>query len=171
MHKEFLKSSKGFLRAALTMHSHSSPVWKIAEMAIFDTCMEFEIFLDQMTSFEVLLKCHSLTLSKKYHRLCLAPSKCLSERINWIISRIPHRISKIIFVYGSYEFLAMLQGKIRETPVFLRFNLDKWQCALCVIFYFPNPFTSHFCMFSQSGKNHILSLNEVFCTNVWLWVT
>ena len=33
-------------------------------------------------------------------------------------SRIPHRISKIIFILGSYEFLAMLDGKIRETPFF-----------------------------------------------------
>jgi hypothetical protein len=47
-----------------------------------------------------------------------APSKCLSERINWIISRIPHRISKILFVYGYYEFLAMLEGRIREAPFF-----------------------------------------------------
>ena len=87
-------------------------------MALFDLCMEFEIFLGQMTSFEVLLKCHSLTLSKKCLRLHPAPSKCLSERINWIISTIPHRISKILFFYGSYEFLAMLEGKIREAPFF-----------------------------------------------------
>ena len=51
-------------------------------------------------------------------KMSQAPSKCLSERINWIISRIPHRISKIIFVYGSYEFLAVLEGKIREAPFF-----------------------------------------------------
>ena len=31
-----------------------------------------------------------------------------------LISRIPHKISKIIFVQGSYEFLATLEGKIRE---------------------------------------------------------
>ena len=33
-------------------------------------------------------------------------------------SRIPHRISKILFVLGSYELLAMLEGKIGETPFF-----------------------------------------------------
>ena len=64
------------------------------------------------------LRCHSLTFSKKCLRLRPASSKCLSERINWIISRIPHRISKILFVYGSYEFLAKLEGKIREAPFF-----------------------------------------------------
>ena len=80
--------------------------------------LKFEIFWGQMTSFEVLLKCHSLTLSKKCLRLRPAPSKCLSERINWIIWRIPHRISKILFVYSSYEFLAMLEGKIRVNPFF-----------------------------------------------------
>ena len=44
--------------------------------------------------------------------------RSLSERINWIISIIPHRITKNFIVYGSYEFLAMLEGKIRETPFF-----------------------------------------------------
>ena len=57
---------------------------KTAKMALFDPCMEFD-FLGQMTSYEVLLKCHSLTLSKKCLRLCPAPSNCLSERINRII--------------------------------------------------------------------------------------
>ena len=32
--------------------------------------------------------------------------------------RIPRWTSKIIFVLGSYEFLAMLEGKIREAPFF-----------------------------------------------------
>jgi hypothetical protein len=39
-----------------------------------------------------------LTLSKICLRLHPSPSKCLSERINWIISIIPHRISKKKFV-------------------------------------------------------------------------
>ena len=116
--KIFFKSCEGFLRAALTVHGHPSPVWKIAKMALFDPCMEFENFWGQMTSFEVLLKCHSLTLSKKCLRLQPALSKCLSERINWIFSTIPHRISKILFVHGSYEFLAMVEGKIRDAPFF-----------------------------------------------------
>ena len=118
MQKEVLKSCEGFLKAALTVHGHPGPLQKIAKMALFDLCMEFENFLGQMTSFEMLLKCHSLTFSKKCLRVRPAPSKRISERINWIISRIPHRISKILFVYGSYEFLAMLEGKIREAPFF-----------------------------------------------------
>ena len=43
-------------------------------------------------------------LQIKCLRLRQALSMCLSERINWIISTIPHWISKILFVYGSYEF-------------------------------------------------------------------
>jgi hypothetical protein len=42
-----------------------------------------------------------------------APSMCLSERIlriNWI--------SKILFVKGFYEFLAILEGKIRNGSFF-----------------------------------------------------
>ena len=45
-------------------------------------------------------------------------------------SRIPHRISKIIFAYGSYVFLAMLEGKIRE-PHFLKVQSDK--ITVCLI--------------------------------------
>jgi hypothetical protein len=55
MQKEFLKSCEGFLRAALTVHGHPGPVSKIAKMALFDPCKEFEKILGQMTSFEVLL--------------------------------------------------------------------------------------------------------------------
>ena len=87
-------------------------------MALFDPCMEFDFFLDQMTSLEVLLKCHSLTLSKKCLGLRPALSKYLSQRINWIISRIPHRISKIIFALGADGFLSVQEGKIREAPFF-----------------------------------------------------
>ena len=59
-----------------------------------------------MTSFEGLWKCHCLNLSKKCLRLRPAPSKCLSERINWIILRIPRWISKNIFfrVPGRHWF-------------------------------------------------------------------
>jgi hypothetical protein len=39
-------------------------------------------------------------------------------RINWIILRIPHMISKIIFVLGSYEYLERLEGKIRKCLFF-----------------------------------------------------
>ena len=33
-------------------------------------------------------------------------------------SRIPHRVSKIIFALGADDFLAILEGKIREGPFF-----------------------------------------------------
>ena len=33
-------------------------------------------------------------------------------------ARIPHSISKILFALGTDEFLAMLEGKIREAPFF-----------------------------------------------------
>ena len=50
---------------------------------------------------------------------------CLSEttlKINWIISQesltAVNWIENYIFVLGSYEFLAMLGGKIRKGPFF-----------------------------------------------------
>ena len=92
----------------------SRPFLKSCQNGTFWSMHGIWIFFGQMTLFEVLLKCHSLTLSKKCLRLRPALSMCLSERINWIISTIPHRISKILFVYGSYDFLAMLEGKTGE---------------------------------------------------------
>ena len=113
----------------------SQPCLKNWQNGTFWSMHGIWIFLGQMTSFEVLLKCHSLTLSKKCLRLRPAPSKCLSERINWIISTIPHRISKNLFVYGSYEFLAMLEGKIREGP----FSMFHY-CKITVCVYSQLPF-------------------------------
>ena len=136
-----MKSSKGFLRVALTGHGHPGPVWKIAKMALFDACIEFEIFLGQMTSFEVLWKCHCL-------RLHPAPSKCLSERIIWIISRIPRWISKIILsrvpmnpkqcwkakLERAYSFRVQ-SGKITVCNVWLKVQLiSEW---LFDFFNFP----------------------------------
>ena len=43
-------------------------------------------------------------------------SLSMNMRINWIISRIPCGISKTIFVQGSYESLAMPNGKTRQGP-------------------------------------------------------
>ena len=108
----------GILEGRTNSGRPSRPCLKNCQNGTFWSVHGIWHFLGQMTSFEVLLKCHSLILSKKYLWLHPAPSKCLSERINWIISTIPHRISKILFVYGSYEFLAMLEGKIREAPFF-----------------------------------------------------
>ena len=112
--KEFLKSHEGFLRAALIGHSQPGPYRKIAKMALFNPCMDFEFFLGQMTLFQVLWKCDLVILSKIC--LWLHPSAYLSINlgIKWIISRIPRGISKIIFVQRSYESLAMLDGKTRQ---------------------------------------------------------
>ena len=40
-------------------------------------------------------------------------------------SRIPHRISKILFALGADEFLAMLNGKIGEAPFFFKVRSGK----------------------------------------------
>jgi hypothetical protein len=45
---------------------------------------------------------------------------------DWIISRIPHRISKILFIYGFYEFLAMLEGKLERPNFFKVQSADIW---------------------------------------------
>jgi len=46
-------------------------------------------------------------------------------------SRIPHRISKILFALGADEFLAMLEGKIREAPFFKVQSGKITVCSVC----------------------------------------
>ena len=45
------------------------PHWKIAKMALFNPCMEFQIFLGQMSSFDALWKCHLVIFSQKCPKL------------------------------------------------------------------------------------------------------
>ena len=112
----------------------------------------------------MLLRCHSLTLSKKCLRLRLAPSKCLSERMNRIISKIPHRISKILFVYGYYEFLAMREGKVREAPFF------KVQSGKITVWIYYSVILCY-CfglMVCQLGEKEKLN-QEVGCNYLWVF--
>ena len=60
-----------------------------------------------------------MPFSDFFPKVSQAPSKCFFKWINWIKwikSRIPRWIWKIIFVLSSYEFLTMLEGKIRKCP-------------------------------------------------------
>ena len=60
-------------------------------------------------------------LSNFFPKVAQATSKCFSKWINWknwIISRMPRWIRKVLFVLSLYEFLAMLEGKIRKGPFF-----------------------------------------------------
>ena len=118
--KEFLKSCEGFMRAALTVHGHPSPVWKIAKMALF------EKILGQMTSFEVLLKCHFLTLSKKCLRLRPAPSKCLSGRLVKLdYLNNPSQDFKNSFCLWFLWISSNARRQNQRDPIFLRFNMVK----------------------------------------------
>ena len=81
-------------------------------MALFSPFMEFEFVESQISSFEVLCKCHLETLSNICIWLCL--SKC----INGIISKISQRNLEILFAQGSHESLKRLEDKTREGPFF-----------------------------------------------------
>ena len=90
------------------MANRARPILKTAKMALFYQWMKFEIFLGQMTSFEVLWICHFVILSKICLRLYPSAYLSINLGIKWIISRIPCGISKFIFVQGCNESLAML---------------------------------------------------------------
>ena len=71
-------------------------------------------------------------------------------------SRIPHRISKILFALSADELLAMLEGKIRVTP-FLKVQSGKITvCARC-----------HSIIFCSKLKRSIIP--HVFCVYLLLF--
>ena len=53
-------------------------------------------------------------------------------------SRIPHRISKIHFALGADEFLALLEGKIREAPFFKVLSGKITACVRYIVFWALN---------------------------------
>jgi hypothetical protein len=66
-------------------------------------------FLGQMPLFEVLRKCHLVTLSKICLWLRPCAYLCGQKWINRIFSKLARAISKIVFILGSYDFLASLE--------------------------------------------------------------
>ena len=114
MQKEFFRSTEGFLRAGLTGHGRPGPLWKIAKMALFNPCMEYDFFLAKCL---LLMHCESAILWF-FPKNVPSSFHVLFKWINWIKSRIPRWNWKILFVLSSYEFLAMLEGKIGEGPFF-----------------------------------------------------
>ena len=85
---------------------------QIAILALLSLCIDFKNSFCQMTSFWVLWKTYYWLLLKKCLWPCPGPSMYLSERINWIISSFPHRISKILFVLGSWDDFECLGCRI-----------------------------------------------------------
>ena len=62
-----------------------------------------------MPFFEVLRKCHLVTLSKICLWLRPCAYLCGQKWINRIFSKLARAISKIVFILGSYNFLASLE--------------------------------------------------------------
>ena len=69
-----------------------------------------------------------------FPKVSQALSKCFSKWINWIISRIPWWIWKILFVFSSYEFLSMWEAKIRKVPFYRVQSFEITVCYLSKIF-------------------------------------
>jgi len=84
---------------------------QIAILALFSLCIDFKIFFCQMTSCWVIWKTYYTLLLKMCLRPCPGPSMYLFERINWIISSFPHRISEILFVLGSWDHFGRLETR------------------------------------------------------------
>ena len=82
-------------------------------------------FLGQMTSFEVLLKCHALTLSQKFLRLHPAPFKCLShiweDKLDYLNN--PSQDFKNSFCLWSLWIFHNAGRQNWRGPIFLRFDL------------------------------------------------
>ena len=95
--KEFLKSCEGLSRTILTGHglaaipalSQKLPKWHF----LIPEC-NWEFFGPN----DFIWKAMKVPCFDFIQNMSQALSKCLSERINWIISKIHLRISKILFV-------------------------------------------------------------------------
>ena len=92
---------------------------QIAILALLSLCIDFKNSFGQMTSFRLLWKTCYTFLLKKCLWPRLGPSMYLSERINWIISSFPHRISKILFVLGSWDDFGSIGCRIGKCPFFI----------------------------------------------------
>ena len=86
--------------------------------ALLSLCIDFKNYFGQITSGWVLWKTYYTLLLKKCLRPCPGPSMYLTEKINWIISSFPHRISKILFVLGSWDDFGSLWCRIGECSFF-----------------------------------------------------
>ena len=113
-----------------------------AILALLLLCINFKNSFGQMTSSWVLWKtCYTLFL-KMCLRPCPGPSMYLFERINWIISSFPHRISKILFVLGCWGVFVSLESRIGEGLFFydsiLSFGNVIWRAKvkICSTFAF-----------------------------------
>ena len=103
---------------------------QIAILALFSLCINFKISFCQMTSHWVLWKTYYTLFLKKCLWPCPGPSMYSSERINWIILSFPHRISKILFVLGSWDDSWSLGYRIGTGPFFCYYTIWKWHCDL-----------------------------------------
>ena len=83
-----------------------------AILALFSLCINFKNSFCQMTSYWLLWKTYYSLLLKNYLWPCPGPSMYLSERMNWIISSFPFRISKILFVLDSWGDFGRLEIRI-----------------------------------------------------------
>ena len=82
----------------------------------------------------------------------------LSDETNWIISRIPHRISKNIFAKGSYESLSMLEGKTRKGNFF--HSRSKQRTDQRVLVHTLKFLALKNCFFMFSGSKRIHFFNK-----------
>ena len=113
--KEFLKFCEGFLRYSNLSSQISTWSWTEPETFFLIKSKNGTLITPQMKSFgtkKIQIPCTDQKVpfwqlfkkGRDGRALLVGPS------------RIPHRISKIFFVYVSYEFLVILEGRIRETP-------------------------------------------------------
>ena len=102
---------------------------QIAILALLSLCIDFKNSFCQMTSFWVLWKTYFWLLLKTCLWPCPGLSMYLSDRINWIISSFPHRISKILLILGSWDDFRSLRCRIGECSFFCCLTTWKKHCA------------------------------------------
>ena len=92
--------------------------WKNCQNVTFSPSMKFKIIFGQKTSMEALWKCHVQKIIITFSRVRQIQYLGQSKYKLTLFSKRTHRISKILFIQGSYEPLASLESKIGRCPFF-----------------------------------------------------
>ena len=123
--KWFLKSREGFLKDALIGHSQPGPYRKIAKMALFNPCMDFEFFWGPNDFIWGAIKVPFFNFIQKMSQALSSSVQVLiwEDKLDYLNN--PSQDFKNSFCLWFLWIFSNAGRQNWRGPVFLRFNLVK----------------------------------------------
>ena len=126
-------------------------------MALLNLCIKFKNYFGQITFFEALRRHHLLEIFPTCPRVRQIQEIGQSEQKTLIFSKGTCKISKVLFNFSYYKFLARVESKIRKCLLFYRYLIIvKIQCGQCTYFGLGN----HNCYLLQNQKSKEISIDQ-----------